>query len=222
MNLSGAARGGIGMTSPRTRQRMVDRLRTQGIADERVLTAMSEIPRHLFVDEALASRAYEDTALPIGFNQTISQPYVVARMTELLIADRVPTRVLEVGTGSGYQAAVLTRLVGEVYTVERIHGLLRQARKRLFGMHLENVHTRHADGGIGWPERAPFDAILVTAGAERVSQGLLDQLAPNARLVAPVGSGEHQYLRLIVRQGGVDSVQDLDIVCFVPLLGGTT
>ena len=211
---------GMGMTSQRVRDRLVERLRESGIADERVLNAIRTLPRHLFVDEALATRAYEDTALPIGHSQTISQPWVVARMTEALLQNS-PKKVLEVGTGSGYQAAVLAVLGMEVYTVERIGDLLRQARKRFRTLGL-NVRSKHDDGRAGWPEHAPFDAIIVTAAAPALVDSLIGQLAVGASLVAPVGGPSSQSLLKLTRRadGGVDEVE-LAAVSFVPLLSGT-
>jgi protein-L-isoaspartate(D-aspartate) O-methyltransferase len=208
------------MTSQRARDRLVERLRADGIQDRRVLDVMRALPRHLFVDEGLESRAYEDSALPIGQGQTISQPWVVARMTELLIAGRIPSKVLEIGTGSGYQAAVLSQLVPQVYSIERIMILLRQARLRLRKAGIGNVKARHDDGRLGWPEMAPFDAIIVTAAGEEVEQALLDQLAPDGVLVAPVGlTGQQQLLRITRTADGL--VRDsLAAVSFVPLLGG--
>ena len=215
---------GSGMTSQRVRDRLVERLRDgasngQGIADERVLNVIRTLPRHLFVDEALASRAYEDTALPIGHGQTISQPWVVARMTEVLL-EHAPARVLEVGTGSGYQAAVLAALGLEVHTVERIGELLRQARKRFRSLGL-NVRTRHDDGRVGWPEGAPFDAILVTAAAPALVAALIGQLGEGGRLIAPVGGATAQSL-VELRKGADGSIEEtvLAPVSFVPLLSG--
>ncbi|KFN50304.1 protein-L-isoaspartate(D-aspartate) O-methyltransferase [Arenimonas composti] len=210
---------GLGMTSQRARDRMVERLREAGIADERVLTAMRTVPRHLFIDEALASRAYEDTALPIGQGQTISQPYVVARMTAALIEDGMPARVLEVGTGSGYQAAVLATLGIETWTVERIEELLRVARRRFRHLGL-NVRTKHDDGRAGWGEYAPFDGIIVTAGAAALEPPLFDQLAEGGRLVAPLGSASSQRLLRFRRSDGELRQDDLGGVVFVPLLPG--
>lgn len=209
------------MTSQRVRDRLVQRLREAGIADERVLNAIRTVPRHLFVDEALAMRAYEDTALPIGHSQTISQPWVVARMTEALLQDAAPKKVLEIGTGSGYQAAVLAALGLEVYTVERIGDLLRQARKRLRQLGF-NVRSKHDDGRAGWAEHGPYDAIIVTAAAPALVDALLDQLAVGGHLVAPVGGAASQSLLKLTRreEGGVhESV--LAPVVFVPLLSGT-
>jgi protein-L-isoaspartate(D-aspartate) O-methyltransferase len=211
---------GIGMTSQRTRDRLVKRLREAGIQDERVLQVIRNTPRHLFVDEALASRAYEDTALPIGFGQTISQPYIVARMTEILLADGIPGKVLEVGTGSGYQTAVLAQLVPEVYTVERIAGLQDKARQRLARLKLHNVRYKHSDGSWGWKEHAPYDGILVTAAPEDVPEELIRQLAEGGRLVIPSGPAGRQRLRLLTRRDGAIHEDVLGGVSFVPLLSG--
>jgi protein-L-isoaspartate(D-aspartate) O-methyltransferase len=212
---------GLGMTSQRVRDRLIERLRSNGIHDERVLNAIRTVPRHLFVDEALATRAYEDTALPIGHGQTISQPWVVAKMTEALFADGAqPKKVLEVGTGSGYQGAILAALGLEVYTVERIGELLRTARKRFRTLGL-NVRSKHDDGRIGWPECAPFDAIVVTAAAPALVEALTVQLAPGGTLVAPVGGGTGQsLLRLRKDADGVVAQDSLGAVVFVPLLSG--
>ncbi|HJU08973.1 MAG TPA: protein-L-isoaspartate(D-aspartate) O-methyltransferase [Rhodanobacteraceae bacterium] len=221
--LFGAApKHGSGMTSQRARDRLVARLREEGIKDPRVLDVIRTTPRHLFIDEALSSRAYEDVALPIGLGQTISQPWVVARMTELLIERGIPKRVLEIGTGSGYQAAVLASLVETVYTVERIEELLRQARRRFRSMKLENIRTRHDDGNIGWPSEAPFDAIVLTAAGESVPQKLLDQLSPDGVLVAPLGPPGKQKLTRMRRQDDGWTSDELEEVSFVPLLGGVT
>ena len=214
---------GIGMTSQRTRDRLVVRLREAGIQDERVLEVMRDTPRHIFVDEALASRAYEDTSLPIGFGQTISQPYIVAHMTEVLLKDFTPRRVLEVGTGSGYQTSVLAQLVPEVYTVERIAGLQEQARQRLARqLRLSNIRYKHSDGNWGWKENAPYDGILVTAAPEEVPPELLNQLAEGGRLVIPSGPNGQQQLRVYSREG--DSLKEsiLGTVSFVPLLTGAS
>ncbi|RAU17147.1 protein-L-isoaspartate(D-aspartate) O-methyltransferase [Nitrincola tibetensis] len=212
---------GIGMTSRRTRERMISRLREQGIKDERVLEVLLATPRHLFLDEALAHRAYEDTALPIGFNQTISQPYIVARMTEILLAAGPLKKVLEVGTGSGYQTAVLASLVHQVCSVERIRPLQDRARQKLQRLKLFNVMMRHSDGGMGWPEQGPFDGILVTAAPEEVPEELLEQLAIDGRLVIPVG-GNRQQLKLVIRkEERVFETRVLEDVNFVPLLSGT-
>lgn len=207
------------MTSQRTRDRLVMRLRDEGIRNPDVLDVMRNIPRHLFVDEALASRAYEDTALPIGYNQTISQPYIVAAMTELVIANH-PAKVLEIGTGSGYQAAVLSGLVEKIYTVERIEPLLSLARQRFRRLGLRNIRAVHSDGTVGWPDFAPYDAIIVTAGSEDIPEALLHQLAANGRLIIPVGRRDRQRLTMVSRKGDVFEQQDLDPVSFVPLLKG--
>ena len=211
---------GIGMTSQRTRDRVVARLKDQGIKDQNVLAVIRELPRHLFVDEALASRAYEDTALPIGHSQTISQPYIVAKMTEILLSGGSKTKVLEVGTGSGYQTAVLSRLVDRVFSVERIAPLQNQARERFYQMKLNNIRLKHSDGSWGWPENAPYDAIIVTCAPEQVPEELLRQLAPGGRLVIPVGSSKSQSLRVIERNGNTFEETELDPVSFVPLLSG--
>ncbi len=211
---------GIGMTSQRTRERLVSRLREQGITDEAVLDAILQTPRHLFVDEALASRSYEDTALPIGYGQTISQPYIVARMTEALLAAGPVSRVLEIGTGSGYQAAVLSRLVDEVYSIERIADLLDRTRRLFYTLRLGNVHLRHADGYEGWADQAPFDAIVATAAPRRVPESLLSQLAEGGRLVIPVGERGRQTLHLITRNREGFEQRALETVSFVPMLGG--
>ncbi|KOO78552.1 protein-L-isoaspartate O-methyltransferase [Stenotrophomonas maltophilia] len=210
---------GIGMTSQRVRDRLVDRLREAGIADESTLNAIRVVPRHLFIDEALASRAYEDTALPIGHGQTISQPWVVARMTEAVL-QVAPKRVLEVGTGSGYQAAILGALGLEVYTVERIGDLLRQARKRFRTLGM-NIRTKHDDGRAGWAEHGPFDAIVVTAAAPALVDELVGQLAEGGRLVAPVGGpGGQSLVQLDRRPDGSIEQRVLAPVTFVPLLSG--
>jgi protein-L-isoaspartate(D-aspartate) O-methyltransferase len=207
---------GIGMTSQRTRDRMVARLREQGIADEMVLAAMGAVPRHLFVDQALASRAYEDSALPIGFEQTISQPYVVARMAEAARAGRELGRVLEVGTGCGYQAAVLAKLAREVYSIERIQPLAEKARANLRPMRLPNVRLVYGDGYKGLPEVAPFDAIVVAAAAAQVPAALLEQLAVGGRVVMPVGTTS-QHLLLVERTAQGYKETKLEAVRFVPL-----
>ena len=212
---------GLGMTSQRARDRLIERLRADGIRDERVLTAMRTVPRHLFIDEALASRAYEDTALPIGRAQTISQPWVVARMTEALLEPALPKKVLEIGTGSGYQAAILSELVEQVHTVERIDELQRLARKRFRKLGIDNVKCKYDDGRLGWPEFAPFDAVMVTAGAAALDEALLAQLASGGVLVAPVGGPNgQQLLRMRKTDEGVQQ-ENLGAVVFVPLLGGT-
>ncbi|WP_407351095.1 protein-L-isoaspartate(D-aspartate) O-methyltransferase [Luteimonas sp. R10] len=221
---------GVGMTSQRVRDRLIERLRGNGIADERVLNAIRTVPRHLFVDEALATRAYEDTALPIGHGQTISQPWVVAKMTETLLAGLPPrppsgsaagpARVLEIGTGSGYQAAILAALGLEVHTVERIGELLRVARKRFRALGL-NVRSKHDDGRIGWSGNGPFDGIVVTAAAPALVEALTDQLAPGGVLVAPIGGGGGQVLvRLRKAADGAIERTELAPVVFVPLLSG--
>lgn len=211
---------GSGLTSQRVRDRLVERLREAGIRDERVLNAIRTVPRHLFVDEALAMRAYEDTALPIGHGQTISQPWVVARMTEALFEDGVPGKVLEIGTGSGYQAAILAALGLEVHTVERIGELLRTARKRFRQLGL-NVRSKHDDGRIGWPENGPFDAIIVTAAAPALVDALTEQLAAGGTLIAPVGAASSQsLLKLRKDADGNISQTTLAPVVFVPLLSG--
>lgn len=215
---------GLGMTSQRARDRLVERLRAEGIRDERVLAAIRSLPRHLFIDEALASRAYEDTALPIGNGQTISQPWVVARMTEALLENTMPDggtpkKVLELGTGSGYQAAILATLGLEAYSVERIDELLRSARRRLRKLGFE-VRTRHDDGRAGWREHAPFDAIMVTAATAVLDPALYEQLAEGGVMVAPVGgSGGQQLLRIRKTADGPQQ-ETLGAVVFVPLLAG--
>ncbi len=210
---------GIGMTSQRTRDRMVERLREQGIGDERVLAAMGFVPRHLFVDEALATRAYEDTALPIGFEQTISQPYVVARMIETLQNGRDLGRLLEVGTGCGYQAAVLAQVCKDVFSIERIAGMLERARANLRPLRISNLRLTHGDGYLGLPEAAPFDSIIVAAAAPKVPMALIEQLAPNGRMILPIGSAE-QSLCLIERTAAGYTETWLDPVRFVPLRVG--
>ena len=212
---------GIGMTSRRTRDRLIQRLREEGIRDERVLEAIRNVPRHVFVDEALASRAYEDTALPIGHGQTISQPYIVARMTQALIAGGRPKKVLEVGTGSGYQTAVLAGLADEIYSVERLEPLMKLARKRLREIGCRNVHIKLSDGGWGWKEHAPYDAIIVTAAPAEVPSPLLEQLAPGGRLVIPVGGPAMQELLLVQHTDKGLTQERLDLVNFVPLVRGS-
>jgi len=212
---------GIGMTSARTRDRLVARLKEQGIKDVRVLSLIRSTPRHLFVDEALASRAYEDTALPIGLGQTISQPYVVARMTEALLDAGPVETVLEVGTGCGYQTAILSSLVKRVYTVERLAALSQRARQTLSSINVRNVFFRHADGGWGWTQHAPYDGILCTAAPEEVPPALMEQLAPGGRLIIPVGPAGAQDLLRVTRRGeGRYDREVLEKVSFVPLLGG--
>lgn len=212
---------GIGMTSLRTRQRMVQRLCDGGIREPSVLSVMGNMPRHLFVDEALAHRAYEDTALPIGFNQTISQPYIVARMTELLLQAGPLTNVLEVGTGSGYQTAILAQLVRHVYSLERIKALQDKARIRLQSLRIRNVSLRHSDGGMGWPEQAPFDGILAAAAPSKVPEDLIMQLRPGGRMIIPVGD-ECQRLQLIIRKEKGFERQIVENVNFVPFRSGIT
>src|SRR5438093_5822130 len=206
---------GIGMTSQRTRDRMVARLREQGIRDEAVLGAMAAVPRHIFIEEVLASRAYEDTALPIGFEQTIAQPFIVARMLEALRGGRPLAKVLEIGTGCGYQAALLARLATEVYSVERISGLLEKARGNLRPLRLSNLRLVHADGTRGLPEAAPFDGIIVAAAAPAIPGALLQQLAPGGRMIVPVGSAD-QALCLVVRTPSGLTARWLDALHFVP------
>lgn len=226
MNVDEPGRGGaqgIGMTSARTRERLVQRLAASGIGNEAVLERIRSVPRHLFIDEALASRAYEDSALPIGQGQTISQPYIVALMTQALLGNGVTHRlgkVLEVGTGCGYQTAVLAPLVGQLYTIERIAGLQRAARQRLQALGFGNIRFRHGDGFEGWPGRAPFDGILVAAAPAEVPSALLDQLAPEGRLVMPVGpAGGQELLRITRTATGFDR-ERLCSVTFVPLVEG--
>ncbi|MEW8314764.1 MAG: protein-L-isoaspartate(D-aspartate) O-methyltransferase [Candidatus Thiodiazotropha endolucinida] len=211
---------GIGMTSQRTRQRLIDRLRKKGIRHQAVLEAMRNTPRHIFVDEALASRAYEETALPIGHGQTISQPYTVARMTEALLEGESPEMVLEIGTGSGYQCVILAQLVRRVYSVERIAALLDQARLRFRELGLRNIRLKHSDGGIGLPEYAPFDAILVTAAPMGLPQSLLDQLAVGGRLVIPIQSSKGQVMVRVTRTRDGFQQEHLESANFVPLMGG--
>ncbi|MEJ2383055.1 MAG: protein-L-isoaspartate(D-aspartate) O-methyltransferase [Xanthomonadales bacterium] len=208
------------MTSQGTRDRLVRRLRDKGIEDERVLHAIATTPRHEFVDEALSSRSYEDTALPIGLGQTISQPWVVAKMTEAMLDGGSPQKVLEVGTGSGYQAAILAALVPQVFTVERIEELLKIARRRFHRLKLNNIYTRHADGHLGWPSQAPFDGIIVTAAASRLPLELVTQLRVGGVLVAPVERGGMQRLLAVRRTEDGHEERDLGGVIFVPLLAG--
>jgi protein-L-isoaspartate(D-aspartate) O-methyltransferase len=211
---------GIGMTSRRTRQRMVERLKEQGISNPEVLRVMLETPRHIFMEDALASRAYEDTALPIGFNQTISQPYIVARMTELLLEWGPLDKVLEVGTGSGYQTAVLAQLVKRVHSVERIYPLQQRARRCLQDINLRNVRLRHTDGGWGWDEYAPYDGILVTAAPDELPEALLTQMARRSVMVIPVGGGRSQMLQRVTRDETGYRVEAIEPVNFVPFLPG--
>jgi len=212
---------GIGMTSARTRDRLVQRLREQGIVNLQVLDRIRNVPRHIFVDEALGTRAYEDTALPIGFGQTISQPYIVARMTEALLEGPPPRNVLEVGTGCGYQTAVLAPLVEKLHTIERIEPLLTRAKERIKELGLRNVRFRHGDGALGWKTQAPFDGILVAAAPLTVPEALIQQLGVGGRLLVPVGpEGEQELIRFTRREQRVER-ESLGAVAFVPLLGGT-
>lgn len=211
---------GIGMTSERTRERLIQRLRDKGIVDLSVLNAVRATPRHIFVDEALASRAYEDTALPIGHGQTISQPYIVARMTELLVQAGPLDTVLEIGTGSGYQTAILARLVKRIYSVERIAALQKQARRRFQELGLRTIRLRHSDGGMGLPEYGPFDGILVTAAPEGIPLTLVDQLKQGGRMILPIGARHEQVLVRVTRTGSGYDKELLERVVFVPLLGG--
>ncbi len=217
--MNSAAHTGIGMTSQRTRARMVERLRVLGIRDSRVLHAMGLVPRHVFLEQALANRAYEDTALPLGFGQTISQPYVVARMIEILIAGRELGKTLEIGAGCGYQAAILGMLSKQVFAIERIAPLLARARGNLRQLKLSHIRLKHADGNLGLPEAAPFDTIILAAAAAAVPQTLLAQLAPGGRLVMPLGSSE-QVISLVERGDGGFVETRFDAVRFVPLLPG--
>ena len=208
------------MTSQGTRDRLVRRLRENGISDQRVLNAMAAVPRHEFIDEALSSRAYEDTALPIGQSQTISQPWVVARMTEVVLDGRSPEKILEIGTGSGYQAAILAHLVSQVFTVERIEELLKLARRRFHRLRLNNIYTRHADGSMGWPSQAPFDGIVVTAAASGIPAALPSQLKPGGVMVIPTErNGQQRLLSIRKTEDGFEET-DLGGVIFVPLLSG--
>ena len=215
---------GIGMTSRRTRDRLIERLRDKGICDQRVLETMRMLPRHIFVDEALAHRAYEDIALPIGFNQTISQPYIVALMTQMLFSDGESTvereSILEIGTGSGYQTSVLSHMAKRVYTVERISGLIDYAKNRFKALKLRNIRVKHDDGNLGWPQQGPFDAIIVTAGAPGVPDALVDQLNIGGRVVIPVGQGESQSLLIIDKTAKGLQQTNIADVRFVPLLRG--
>ncbi|MEX0959468.1 MAG: protein-L-isoaspartate(D-aspartate) O-methyltransferase [Burkholderiales bacterium] len=212
---------GIGMTSQRTRLRMIERLREQGIVDEVVLDAMGEVPRHIFVDEALASRAYDDVSLPIGFGQTISNPFTVARQVEVARAGQAIGKVLEIGTGCGYQTAVLSRVAREVYSIERIAGLLRRARVRLRELNCRNVRVKHGDGRIGFSDAGPFDAIVLSAAAAHIPEELIEQLVDGGRLVLPLGTRD-QRLVLVTRTPGGFEQSVLDEVNFVPLLAGTS
>jgi protein-L-isoaspartate(D-aspartate) O-methyltransferase len=213
---------GIGMTSARTRDRLVQRLREQGIHDLRVLERIRSVPRHIFVDEALASRAYEDTALPIGWGQTISQPYIVARMTQALLSGGLPGKVLEVGFGCGYQTAVLAPFAQKVFAIERVEPLVERARLRLKALEIRNVKLKHGDGMKGWPTQAPFDGIIVAAAPLTLPEALVKQLAPGGTLVVPVGpDGQQQLLRITKRENGIQK-EMLGPVAFVPLLAGVT
>ena len=218
----GVSQAGIGMTSPRTRGRMVERLRDRGIRDERVLAALAAVPRHLFVEEALASRAYEDDALPIGFGQTISHPYVVARMVELVLENKKPGKALEVGTGCGYQAAVLAAIFPEVYSIERIRALLERARRNLLALRLANLRLAHGDGYAGLEKAAPFQSIIVAAAARQIPDALLRQLAPGGRMILPLHGSRRdaQRLVLIERSGRGFIESGLDAVRFVPMEAG--
>lgn len=221
MILSPVQIAGIGMTSQRTRNRMVDRLRDRGIENELVLDTLANVPRHLFVDEAMATRAYEDSALPIGNGQTISQPYVVARMTEVLLANGPVKKVLEVGTGSGYQAAILSQLVDSVYTVERIKNLLDKARHRFRALEYRNVNTRYSDGSWGWGGNGPYEAIIVTAAPASVPEPLLDQLEVGGRMIVPVGNQRGQQMLTVITRTRVGfEREELSDVKFVPFLSG--
>lgn len=211
---------GIGMTSARTRDRLVQRLKDNGIRSNEVLEQIRNVPRHLFVDEALASRAYEDTALPIGLGQTISQPFVVARMTEALLDDFSGSKILEIGTGCGYQTAVLAPLVKEIYTVERLRELQRKTRQRLRDLDIYNVHFRPGDGWEGWPKYAPYDGIIVTAAAAEVPPLLLEQLAPGGRLILPIGPAGRQDLVVVTHCEDHFEQVSLGPVSFVPLVKG--
>ncbi|PCI46218.1 MAG: protein-L-isoaspartate O-methyltransferase [Moraxellaceae bacterium] len=209
------------MTSQRTRDRLVERLKAQGIENLSVLEVIRSTPRHLFVDEALAHRAYEDTALPVGFNQTISQPYVVALMTEVLVNSGSMGRVLEVGSGCGYQTTVLAQLAEKVYSVERIKGLLDKARQRIKQLKLNNVHFNYGDGTLGWEEHGPYDAIIVTAAPENIPEALLNQLAEGGRMVIPVGDRNGQDLVLVSRRDNSFEKQVIESVQFVPFISGS-
>jgi len=215
-----STRQGIGMTSARTRDRLVARLKDQGIRSEAVLNQIRNVPRHLFVDEALASRAYEDTALPIGQGQTISQPYVVARMTEALLDGFTGETVLEIGTGCGYQTTVLAPLVKKIYTVERLRDLMVKTRNRLRQLDIYNVQFRPGDGWEGWPKYAPYDGIIVTAAAPKIPEKLLQQLAPGGRMIIPVGPTGCQDLLQVTRQNDHFEQVSLGAVSFVPLVPG--
>jgi len=221
VNQTGRNHQGIGMTSQRTRDRLISRLQQQGIDDERVLDAMRRVPRHIFVDEALAHRAYEDTALPIGFGQTISQPYIVALMTELLLQDGMPSSVLEIGTGCGYQTAILATIFPQVYSVERIEALYQQARRRLAELEFYNVQLRHTDGTGGWPNPSyRFDRIIMTAACSEIPEALIAQLNPDGVMVLPFDDGVSQTMTKITRSRDGLVSETLGKVVFVPLLPG--
>jgi len=213
---------GIGMTSQRTRERLIQRMKDQGITNQRLLDVFRITPRHIFLDEALAHRAYEDTALPIGFSQTLSQPYIVARMTEILLAAGPLKKVLEIGTGSGFQATILAQLVEHVYSVERIEPLLIKAKERFRKLGLRNITAELSDGSFGWQKHAPYDGIITTAAPHAIPDELLHQLAPNGILVIPVGAGDMQDLRVLRRVGSSSEFEEevVEQVKFVPLLGG--
>lgn len=211
---------GIGMTSRRTRERMVHRLEEQGITSNKILDVMRHTPRHIFVDEALSSRAYEDTALPIGFNQTISQPYIVAKMTELLLEFGRLTKVLEIGTGCGYQTAILAQLVEFVYSVERILPLQKKAKNHLWDLKLKNISYLHSDGGWGWSEHAPYDGILVAAAPSEIPEMLLEQMAVGGIMVIPIRKGSGQELQRVIRTECGFEIEALEPVTFVPFLSG--
>ena len=220
MNAGNQKREGIGMTSMRTRRRLIDRLRSEGIGNEKVLTAMLDTPRHLFIDEAMAHKAYEDTALPIGQNQTISQPFIVALMTELVLDNGNPVKkILEIGTGCGYQTAILSQLVQWVFSIERIGSLQSEAKQRLLDLGYRNTSYLNGDGFQGWESNQPFDGIVVTAAPEVIPQALLDQLSIGGRLVIPVG-GEEQRLRIVTRTQWGYEEQQREAVRFVPMLKG--
>ncbi len=211
---------GIGMTSRRTRERMINRLKEQGITNTQVLAVMSDIPRHIFVDEALASRSYEDTALPIGYNQTISQPYIVAKMTELLMENGSLSKILEIGTGCGYQTAILSKLADKVYSVERIEPLLKKAKDNLWDLDIKNVSFQHSDGGWGWQEQAPFDGILVAAAPSEIPDMLLQQMAMDGVMIIPIGTKNKQELHRVTRTKTGFEDEVLEPVTFVPFLSG--
>ncbi len=215
---------GIGMTSQRTRERLINRLCEQGIVNINVLEVMRTMPRHIFLDEALSHRAYEDTSLPIGYKQTLSQPYIVAKMTELILSGNTINKVLEIGTGSGYQCAVLSQLVKKVYSVERIEPLLIQARKRFQDLGIKNIETKFSDGKLGWEEKAPFDAIIATAASDELPQQLLNQLSPNGIIVLPLKTQSGQELRVFSRVKNTNETEErfIEPVRFVPMLSGVT